>query len=106
MCASWRTCSDVAFAQPSFVLHSDASEITNIHQAAICCTLCDVIRRGGKVTNDRTMTTLGRSEHQCQVFSYEMIHDKIAAGRSFLENKSCEILFSPHNKGYQLSQMF
>lgn len=75
------------------MLHSGASKITNIHQAVICCMCSDVIWRRGKITNDRTMTKLGRSEYQCQVFSYQMIHNKIAGGRTFLKNKSCDILF-------------
>lgn len=79
------------------MLHPNASKITNIHQAVICCTRSEVIWRRGEIPNDRTMTMLGRRKYQCQVFSYQMIHNKIAAGRTFLKNRSREILSSPHS---------
>lgn len=41
-----------------------------------------VIWRRVKITNDTTMTTLVRARYRCQVFSYQMIQNKAAAGRT------------------------
>lgn len=86
---------NAAVTGTSFAQRSDASQITSLHQALICCALTDVVWRRMKITDDSTVTTL-RTKCQGQVLSRPMIRNETAVRKTFPKNRSDLRSYSHH----------